>query len=150
MLYSEGIPIIYYGSEQVCHVCLQVSSIVRLGFESDLVISERGLRPLSDAGLAAVGDVALLSCLYGLWLRTQGFNGGNDPNNREPLWPTNFPESGELYDFLKLIIGFRKSAAVWNQPQVSPRRQHATGLSPIGPGHVATPTSWLCKWAHAP
>lgn len=27
----------------------------------------------------------------------QGFNGGNDPYNREPLWPSNFNTNSELY-----------------------------------------------------
>ncbi len=48
----------------------------------------------------------------------QGFSGGNDPNNREPLWPTNFAQSGDLYSFLQTVIGFRKQNAIWEQPQV--------------------------------
>jgi alpha-amylase len=27
----------------------------------------------------------------------QGFNGGNDPDNREPLWTSNFNNETELY-----------------------------------------------------
>ncbi len=54
-------------------------------------------------------------------LRWQGFAGGNDPNNREPLWPTNFAQSGDLFTFLKTVIAFRKSAAVWEEAQVQPR-----------------------------
>ena len=31
----------------------------------------------------------------------QGFNGGTDPNNREPLWPTNYNNSTELYQVIQ-------------------------------------------------
>jgi len=62
-MYSEGIPIVYYGSEQ-------------------------------------------------------GFNGGNDPNCREPMWTSGFSESTDLYTFIQQIVGFRKTAQIWNYPQV--------------------------------
>lgn len=48
----------------------------------------------------------------------QGFNGGADPNNREPLWPTGFPTNTEMYTFLKTVIGVRQQEAVWEHPQV--------------------------------
>ena len=47
----------------------------------------------------------------------QGFSGGNDPNNREPLWPTGFSTDGDLYTFIKNAIGVRKSQEVWTQDQ---------------------------------
>jgi len=48
----------------------------------------------------------------------QGFNGGNDPNNREPLWPTNFNTQAQLYQFISTVVNYRKSAQIWNFPQV--------------------------------
>ncbi len=36
----------------------------------------------------------------------QGFNGGNDPNNREPLWPTNYNNQTELYQVNFFILTF--------------------------------------------
>jgi len=48
----------------------------------------------------------------------QEFRGGNDPNNREPLWPTNYNQSSEIYQFLAKVIGFRKKAQVWQNPQI--------------------------------
>jgi len=48
----------------------------------------------------------------------QGFNGGNDPENREPLWPTGFNTESELYQFIKTVINYRKKAQLWNSPQI--------------------------------
>jgi len=62
-LYSQGIPIVYYGSEQ-------------------------------------------------------GFNGGNDPNCREPLWTTHYNTGTGLYQFIKKVVQFRKQAQIWKFPQV--------------------------------
>lgn len=61
-LYSQGIPIVYYGSEQ-------------------------------------------------------GFNGGNDPANREPLW-TNMNSDSPLYSFVKTLVSVRKANEVWSFPHV--------------------------------
>jgi alpha-amylase len=44
----------------------------------------------------------------------QGFNGGDDPNNREPLWKSGYNQNSELYKFLKTTIAARKNNKVWN------------------------------------
>ena len=62
VLFAEGIPIVYYGSEQ-------------------------------------------------------GFNGGNDPYCREPLW-TSMNPSSELYKFIALSNSYRKQYQVWNSAHV--------------------------------
>ncbi|ORY93108.1 glycoside hydrolase superfamily, partial [Syncephalastrum racemosum] len=33
----------------------------------------------------------------------QGFKGGNDPNNREVLWTSNYDTSSDLYKFIKIV-----------------------------------------------
>jgi len=43
----------------------------------------------------------------------QGFGGGGDPENREPLWASLDPSS-ELYVFLQKSISVRKSFQIWN------------------------------------
>jgi len=48
----------------------------------------------------------------------QGFAGGNDPNNREVLWPTGFNTNTVLYQHIKTLVQVRKHAQVWNFPQV--------------------------------
>jgi len=48
----------------------------------------------------------------------QGFNGGNDPYNREPLWTTNFRNTTRLYKFISKVNDYRKKAKVWNYPQI--------------------------------
>jgi len=48
----------------------------------------------------------------------QGYKGGNDPQNREPLWTSNYDTNSELYTFLKTSISARKEHAVWNYPLV--------------------------------
>jgi len=63
VLYSSGIPIIYYGTEQ-------------------------------------------------------GFHGGNDPNNREPLWTSQYNQQAPLYQFISTAVAHRKQAQVWLYPQV--------------------------------
>lgn len=47
----------------------------------------------------------------------QGFNGGNDPANREPLWP-HMDDKSALYTFIKTIVGIRKSNKIWNSDHV--------------------------------
>mmetsp|Transcript_21694 Transcript_21694/g.33722 ORF Transcript_21694/g.33722 Transcript_21694/m.33722 type:complete len:472 (-) Transcript_21694:75-1490(-) len=57
---------------------------------------------------------ALTYVVYGIGIpiiyygTEQGYAGGNDPNNREPLWTSNFNQNAELYEFLKLIVSFRQ------------------------------------------
>jgi len=48
----------------------------------------------------------------------QGFNGGDDPKNREPLWNSNYDTNAELYQFLKTSIAARKKEAIWNHQLV--------------------------------
>jgi len=48
----------------------------------------------------------------------QGFNGGNDPNCREPLWTTAYNTKSQLYQFVQKVVLYRKKAQVWNFPQV--------------------------------
>lgn len=47
----------------------------------------------------------------------QGYHGGNDPLNRESLWP-NYDSSSELYKFLSTLVETRKKGEVWSQTQV--------------------------------
>lgn len=44
----------------------------------------------------------------------QGYSGGNDPANREILWPNLKNTSSDLYIFVKTIINYRKSMTLWN------------------------------------
>jgi len=48
----------------------------------------------------------------------QNFDGGNDPANREILWPSNFNTQAETYVFLKQVVSYRKKYQVWNYPQI--------------------------------
>lgn len=47
----------------------------------------------------------------------QGYAGGADPNNREPLW-TNMNTGSEYYTFVKTIVNARKAHKIWGQSQV--------------------------------
>lgn len=47
----------------------------------------------------------------------QAYSGGNDPANRESLWP-NFNTSHELYLFIQRLVEARKKYAVGLQTQV--------------------------------
>jgi len=49
---------------------------------------------------------------------TQGFNGGGDPNNREPMWTSNFNTNTDLYNFIKTLVGFRKAKNIQGLDQV--------------------------------
>lgn len=47
------------------------------------------------------------------------FDGGNDPNCREVLWPTGFTgNSTTLGLFIKQVISYRKQAQVWTNSQI--------------------------------
>ena len=48
----------------------------------------------------------------------QAFNGGNDPDDREPLWPTGLKTDTEMYQFVKAINQARKSQKWFEQAQV--------------------------------
>lgn len=37
----------------------------------------------------------------------QGFSGGDDPNNRESLWP-HYDTSSQLYQYISTLTNFRK------------------------------------------
>jgi len=47
----------------------------------------------------------------------QGFNGGNDPNCRESLWP-DYNTGAELYLFLQTIVNFKNQFPYTSNPQV--------------------------------
>jgi alpha-amylase len=44
----------------------------------------------------------------------QGYAGGNDPNNREILWPNIPNTSSTMYTFVKTVVQYRKNNQVWN------------------------------------
>jgi len=46
----------------------------------------------------------------------QEFNGGDDPNDREPLWPTGLNTDTEIYKFVSTINSARKSQEWFNEP----------------------------------
>jgi len=46
----------------------------------------------------------------------QEFNGGNDPEDREPLWPTGLNQDTEIYKFVSAINSARKDQEWFNQP----------------------------------
>ncbi|ELR25454.1 acidstable alpha-amylase [Acanthamoeba castellanii str. Neff] len=48
----------------------------------------------------------------------QGYDGTNDPNNRESLWQTRFSTQNPLYQLIRTIVSYRKQAQVWQYPQV--------------------------------
>jgi len=47
----------------------------------------------------------------------QGFNGGTDPENREPLW-TSMDTSSEMYKFVSTIVKTRKNNKSWKYAHV--------------------------------
>ena len=55
--------------------------------------------------------VFMSQCIPILYYGTeQGFNGGDDPNNRESLWPY-LNQTHELYTFIKRLLQIRRSLA---------------------------------------
>lgn len=79
-----------------------------LSIQSDYALYEAGL--IFNAYSSGIPIV-----YYGT---EQGFSGGNDPNNREPLWTSAFNEKTTLYTFLKNIITWRKRYNVYMNKQV--------------------------------
>jgi len=79
-----------------------------LNIQSDKVLYKNGLTYV----LMAMGIPIVY---YG---SEQGFNGGSDPRNREPLWTSNFATSTDLYQYIKLLVNFRKSARIQDLDQV--------------------------------
>jgi len=48
----------------------------------------------------------------------QLFNGGNDPQNREVMWPTEYAVTNNLYSWLRTVVQYRKKAQVSVYPQI--------------------------------
>jgi alpha-amylase len=48
----------------------------------------------------------------------QGFSGGNDPANREPLWPSQYRNSSQIYAHIKLLVHWRKQVKIWEYSQI--------------------------------
>ncbi|CEI96793.1 hypothetical protein RMCBS344292_10947 [Rhizopus microsporus] len=46
----------------------------------------------------------------------QSYKGGNDPNNREPLWTSGYSSSSEMYQFIKQVIQIRKGSNATVEP----------------------------------
>jgi len=78
--------------------------------------------------LNAQGDVHMYMNALAVTLTTTGipviyygteqlFHGGNDPENRETLWP-NYSNTTDMYSFLAKVIQHRKSVALYKEPQV--------------------------------
>jgi alpha-amylase len=44
----------------------------------------------------------------------QGYAGGNDPNNREILWPNIKNTGSQMYTFVKTVVTYRKNHQIWN------------------------------------
>jgi alpha-amylase len=50
-----------------------------------------------------------IPCVY--YGTEQEFSGGNDPGNREDLWPTGFKEDGRTYTFIQKLTAIRRASA---------------------------------------
>jgi len=48
----------------------------------------------------------------------QGFNGGSDPHNREPLWTTGFNSSSDYFQLISKLVAYRNQSQIWNFPQI--------------------------------
>eukprot|EP00360_Condylostoma_magnum_P001689 CAMPEP_0168314232 /NCGR_PEP_ID=MMETSP0210-20121227/6856_1 /TAXON_ID=40633 /ORGANISM="Condylostoma magnum, Strain COL2" /LENGTH=168 /DNA_ID=CAMNT_0008279825 /DNA_START=926 /DNA_END=1431 /DNA_ORIENTATION=+ len=48
----------------------------------------------------------------------QGYAGGNDPYNREILWPNLGKTDSDMYTFVTKIVNYRKELQLWNQDYV--------------------------------
>ena len=46
------------------------------------------------------------------------FNGGNDPDNREPMWKTGMPTDTELYKYIALLNKIRSDNKIWNHDHI--------------------------------
>ena len=68
------------------------------------------------AALAYVLMAEGIPCVY--YGTEQGFNGGNDPQNREILWPSKYNTQAPLYLYLQTVVRYRNSAQVWLYPHV--------------------------------
>lgn len=63
----------------------------------------------------------------------QGYHGGNDPLNRESLWP-NYSTSSELYSFIQTLISTRKAQNIAQSTQI--QRYASTDLYSFSRGDV--------------
>lgn len=71
--------------------------------------------PASKAALAfSLTSIGISSMYYG---DEQGFAGGTDPLNREPLW-TNMDPNSELYQFVKIINQFKHKTKLYELDQI--------------------------------
>jgi alpha-amylase len=47
----------------------------------------------------------------------QGFDGGNDPDCREPLWPSGYDTTTALFQHIKTVVGVRQANKLWSLDQ---------------------------------
>ncbi|MFO0760179.1 MAG: alpha-amylase family glycosyl hydrolase [Byssovorax sp.] len=66
---------------------------------------EKGQAQLRNAQLLVMTEDGIPCVYYGT---EQGFAGGNDPANREDLWPTNFDQSNSHFVYTQKLIALRK------------------------------------------
>jgi len=62
----------------------------------------------------AISSVGIPIIYYG---EEQAFNGGKDPENREPLW-TSMRTDSEMYQYLKTLVTFRRDTEFYKHDQV--------------------------------
>jgi len=54
----------------------------------------------------------------------QSFNGGNDPENREVLWPYLNNTDSTMYKFISEVVSYRKRHQIWNYPWIERYADH--------------------------
>eukprot|EP01024_Parvocaulis_polyphysoides_P026498 TRINITY_DN24120_c1_g3_i5.p1 TRINITY_DN24120_c1_g3~~TRINITY_DN24120_c1_g3_i5.p1 ORF type:complete len:1017 (+),score=146.26 TRINITY_DN24120_c1_g3_i5:177-3227(+) len=48
----------------------------------------------------------------------QGFDGDEDPANREPLWTSDYDTTGDLFQQIQTLTSIRSQKELWNEPMV--------------------------------
>ena len=76
--------------------------------------SQSSLTLYKNALTMTVMNIGIPIVYYG---SEQGYNGGNDPANRESLWP-NYDINSDLYSFITTVVNTRKKEQIAHESQI--------------------------------
>lgn len=97
-------------------VHIELSGVFLGNHDQPRFLSGNGYLNNFKAGLTWVLTALGIPIVY--YGQEQQYNGGADPNNREPLWTSGFDTLSEMYLWMQQVVTFRKKAQLWQFPQV--------------------------------
>lgn len=118
-----------FGSRQTMYKLRSTSQDEKAAFRDVSVLGNFIDNHDNERFLHSQPDVAMLKAALTYAMTSEGipimyygteqlFHGGNDPDDREPLWTTGLSTDGEMYKFVSQLNAARAQQQWWSEPQV--------------------------------